>query len=322
MKKKQEVRTVDSCEMSIRELMLIYLDEKRSDGLSEKTLMNYQQSFSCFMRKMGDEITLDDFTDINIIRFKNHLQEEELSLASMNHYLRDIRAFVNWLAVRGYLQQRLQIRLIRGQEAIKETYTEEELLALLARPKAKASFAEWREWTIVHWILGTGNRISTICNLQMRDIDLDMAEITIREQKNKKPMVVPMAKNLVVVVKEYVRRCRYDAKQDDYLFCNQYGEKMAISTLQCSLRRYNHSRGVEKTSAHALRHTFAKMWVNNGGDLFRLQKMLGHSTLEMTRHYVNLYGSDLRCGFEEVSPLNTVSRKRGGSRSGRIILNN
>ena len=54
-----------------------------------------------------------------------------------------------------------------------------------------------------------------------------------------------------------------------------------------------------------------KIYIMNGGDTFRLQKILGHSTLEMTRHYVNLFSADLKKDYDDFSPLNTMARKMG-----------
>lgn len=85
---------------------------------------------------------------------------------------------------------------------------------------------------------------------------------------------------------------------------------MTENALKLSIRDYNAARGVKKTSVHALRHTFAKLWIHNNGDVFRLQKMLGHSTLDMTRNYVNLFAVDLKEGFDEYSPLDRMVRKR------------
>jgi len=67
-------------------------------------------------------------------------------------------------------------------------------------------------------------------------------------------------------------------------------------------------RGVERTSVHLYRHTFAKLAVKNGIDPLRLQKLLGHSTLQMTQEYVNLYGTDLQKGFNDYSPLDSIGR--------------
>ena len=78
-----------------------------------------------------------------------------------------------------------------------------------------------------------------------------------------------------------------------------------------SIRVYNHSRGVSRTSIHAFRHTFAKYWIRNNGDPFRLQKMLGHSSLDMTRNYVNMFSADLKDGFDSFSPLDKMVKKTG-----------
>ena len=114
-------------------------------------------------------------------------------------------------------------------------------------------------------------------------------------------------------IKEYIRMWRSEATDDDYLFCNIGDEQLTVNALKHGIVRYNHSRGVEKISVHALRHTFAKMWIRNTGDPFRLQKLLGHSSLDMTRNYVNMFTEDLKEGFEEHNPLDVI--KKGQSRT-------
>ncbi|RHP70371.1 hypothetical protein DXA59_05185 [Clostridium sp. OF03-18AA] len=67
-------------------------------------------------------------------------------------------------------------------------------------------------------------------------------------------------------------------------------------------------KGVEKTSAHLYRHTFAKKWILNGGDIFRLQKILGHSDLTVVKEYVQMFGQDLAVDFDKFNSLDrTVS---------------
>ena len=73
-----------------------------------------------------------------------------------------------------------------------------------------------------------------------------------------------------------------------------------------TLRTYEQhfNRGVERTSIHAFRHTFARKYlVDCGGDAFTLQQIMGHSTLKMTRHYCNIFNDDIIENHEQRSPL-------------------
>ena len=89
-----------------------------------------------------------------------------------------------------------------------------------------------------------------------------------------------------------------------------YDEQLSTNALKHSQARYNRSRGVEKTSVHLLRHSFVKNWCMSGGNVFKLQKVLGHSTLTMTQHYANLYSNDLREGFDSHAALDGLQKKR------------
>ena len=67
------------------------------------------------------------------------------------------------------------------------------------------------------------------------------------------------------------------------------------------LYEYNKRRGVETTGIHRYRHTFAKQWILNGGNVVALQKILGHASLDMTRKYVKLFSEDIKDDFDLIN---------------------
>ncbi|MPM76395.1 Tyrosine recombinase XerC [bioreactor metagenome] len=115
-----------------------------------------------------------------------------------------------------------------------------------------------------------------------------------------------MGNELKQVLRRYVSQFRSEATKDDYLFCNVGNQKLTSNALKCSIRSYNKSRGVNLTGVHAFRHTFAKNWIRNNGDVFSLQKILGHKSLEMTRRYVNMFSDDLKKDYDKYCPLERI----------------
>ena len=95
---------------------------------------------------------------------------------------------------------------------------------------------------------------------------------------------------------------------EDYLFCNEHGEMLTENALRLAIVRYNQQRGVKRTSIHMFRHTFARKYLLDcGGNAFTLQKLLGHSTLEMTKRYCAIFNADIANGFDNLSPLEQLS---------------
>lgn len=109
---------------------------------------------------------------------------------------------------------------------------------------------------------------------------------------------------MVSVMREYLKV--RNGESNEALFPNESGKPMTEAGLREAIRHYNRSRGVEKTSTHLFRHTFAERYLRNGGNPFNLQKILGHSTLDMTRHYCKIYDADLIKGYDNFSPLSTL----------------
>jgi len=101
-----------------------------------------------------------------------------------------------------------------------------------------------------------------------------------------------------------------NGEHDEYLFCTIYGGKMKSGTLNSAIRRYNKDRDVNKTSVHLFRHTFAKKWILNGGDPFRLKKILGHSSMRVVNEYINMFAEDLKKDFNVFNPLEEFNKKK------------
>ena len=114
---------------------------------------------------------------------------------------------------------------------------------------------------------------------------------------------------MVAVLRDYMAARK--GKPDDYLFCDLYGGMLSENALRLSIAAYNKRRGVSKTSIHMFRHTFARKYlVDCGGDAFTLQRLMGHSTLNMTKHYCSIYDADIAKNFDRVSPLAQIQKPR------------
>lgn len=276
-------------------------------NLSKATIDMKQRDFKKFISIVGD-INIKEINSNHIISFILECQKRNNKATSINIVLRDMKAFFNWCYENNYIDKPIKIKLQKEQETIKETYSNEQLQRLLQKPDLKrCTFAEYRVWVTENVLLSTGVRCNTLVNIKVEDVDLDNKLLNIREIKTKKQQIVPLSDSIVIILKEYIKLIDLDSK--DYLIVNDKKEQITRSTLSSSIREYNLKRDVSITSIHAFRHTFAKMYIINGGDVFKLQKLLGHSTLEMTRRYVNLFSKDLQKDYNQFNPLETFLKK-------------
>jgi integrase/recombinase XerD len=207
-----------------------------------------------------------------------------------------------------YLDE-FKIQMLKTPDKVKETYTDDELKILLEKPNLKnCDFVEYRTWVMINWLLSTGNRIRTARNVRIKDIDFNESVVLLRTVKNRKQQIIPLTKKMLNILTEYLQY--RGGKPDDFLFSSVYQEKLSTNAVVKAMSRYNKSRGIDKTSSHLFRHTFAKLWIKNGGDIFRLQKILGHSSLDMVKNYVNMFSADLKDNFEGYNPINNFYSKK------------
>ena len=294
--------------LTLEELFNRFIAFKKIKNLSPESIDYYENCFEFFTGHYSATLPCAEITKDVCLGYIQYLQQTRPHLkdVTLNTYLRGVRALVYYGMELGYIPK-FKLELIKADKELKETYTDEELTLLLKKPNIKkCGFAEYRNWVLVNYLLATGNRLLTVMNLKIKDIDFADGMIALTHTKNRKQQVVPLSQTMVRILQEYLQYRQ--GQPDDYLFCNIYGKQFSKGGLQTTIQDYNHRRGVNKTSIHLFRHTFAKNWIMNGGDIFRLQKLLGHSSLEIVKEYVNIFGADLKAQYDTYNPLENIYR--------------
>ena len=292
---------------SVAEVFDDFVISQTAQGLSEVTLSTYRHHIHSISNHLDIQKPLEALTRKDLEAMVVSMRVAGLAHNSISSYCRVLRTFLNWCKRSGMNVPELPN--IKDKETVKEAYTDAELLALLKRPAKNCSFCEYRNWVIVNFLMNSGCRSATVRNIQNCDVDLDARQVILRHNKNGKIQTIPLCSLMVSILREYMPI--RSGTPEDYLFCDQYGGMLSMNGLRLAVARHNQSRGVRKTSAHLYRHTFARKYlVDCGGDAFMLQKLLGHSTLKMTKHYCAIYDADIAKDFDRFSPLAQMNQPK------------
>ena len=307
-------------EKTVKEAYDLFIRSRLVMNVSDDTIRFYNVSCKWFLEYVGENELCKNITHNTVTDYMFHLKETKpnLSPKSFSTYIRALRAVLNYCMENGFTEK-FTIKLPKTEETIKEVYTDYEIQCLVRKPNVRdCSFSELRSWALVCYFLATGNRLSSAANVQIRDVNFEIEEILIKKTKNKKQQIIPISKELRSVLQEYLQYRQ--GEPEDYLFCNVYGNQLTRYAMVSCIQVYNRSRGVEKTSIHLFRHTFAKNWIINGGDIFRLQKILGHSTLDMVKNYVAIYGGDLKRDYDKFSVLDQARQAESEAKGQRLVM--
>ena len=228
-----------------------------------------------YVGKMFPMVVLEDL-DLQLNFVKYLVDVEEVNEQTVNSYLRGLKAIIRFCTENGWIEERKFV-ISDKEPNIKQTYTDAELKRLTRKPNLEnCAFTTYRNWVIVNHLLATGNRVQTVLNIKVEDIDLTDGYLNVQVQKNHKTTRIPLPKKYLKILNEYILLVHTAANgevlTDNYLFPNEYGERFTAEGLKKAIANYNNSRGVEKTSFHLYRHTFAKNWILSGGDIISLQK--------------------------------------------------
>lgn len=302
MKQKITMNSTESA--TIQERFGQFLSASAARGLSEKTLKTYQQHLHCISKHLDITSPLSSLSKADLENVVSSMRSSGLANNSISSYVRVLKSFLSWSNEEHYTS--LSMQPFKQKDTVKDTYSDAELSKLLKRPTANASFCEYRNWIIIQFLLNSGCRAATIRNIENRDVDLTNKQVIFRHTKNGKIQVIPLCSTLALRLRDYMLIRGGDPEA--YLFCNEYGKMLTENALRLAIAHYNRNRGVSKTSIHMFRHTFARKYlIDCGGNAFTLQKLLAHSTLEMTKHYCEIFNADITKGFDSISPLEQLT---------------
>jgi site-specific recombinase XerD len=230
---------------------------------------------------------------------------------------RAIRSFSTLAFEEGYLDENVMRRLKLPQlpKTFPEPLSEEEIQRVLTA-SLNDTDERLRNFAIVMLFLDTGIRLGELVNLILSKIDFTIGEMTVfgKGSKERKVPIGTQAKKALI---EYITRQRPEAvnpQHEDHTFLNADGYPITHDAVEKIFQRLKKAAGVLNFHPHTCRHTFSDRYLMNGGDAFSLQKILGHTSLEMTRRYANLASGDVKDKHRRFSPmdnLNFQANRRG-----------
>lgn len=282
----------------------------RIKGLTTGTIDGYRYSLSTFQQFYQGN--LNELAQDDIDEYAEHLLDTYTNITTVNNKLRDLRVFLRWADLKH------EINLIKNNEPaiiplkiwqLKEIYD-----ACLLNDNQ--NYCHYRDYIIMRVLEETGMRISEVLRLQVRDMNMKTLTIHIRESKNKKARVTFFTQALAKEIGFYLelRQQFLYSKQlaATSLFTNNHGQPLARRTISENITEYGEMAGITgvRVSPHTFRHTFAKNYLLNGGDIFTLKDILGHSTLDMVYRYARLWDNQRSNQYQRVMENYTRSKKR------------
>lgn len=322
MAKKQIISTKGK---TLASLIQYYETCNKCEGKSPKTILFYSSNLKLFQvyiknRHLPDSI---DIFEINLLRdyitylmnrnkYLTHpsraISTEPVSIATVHCHVRTLRAFFGWLHREGLIKENIASNLKppRIPRKIISTLSDGEIKAILDAFN-QGDTTDFRNKAIFMILIDSGLRIGELSNLKMSGIKQNGSILQVMG-KGQKERIVPIGINAQRALQRYLFRDRSKAMNPeiDYVFLSQYGQHLTENGIKLALKRIARKSDVTRLHAHLCRHTFATRFLNNGGDIFTLQQILGHSTLEMVRHYANVSSSQIQLQHLKCSPLDRL----------------
>jgi site-specific recombinase XerD len=265
------------------------------------------------IRDVTTELLRAYFLYLEKERWNNKAQKIGLSQRSRAAHMKGLRAWFNYLVREEWLQTNpfenvKPVPMPRDQISPLE---EEEINSVL-RAIPQKSFWNKRNYLMVWLALDTGLRRSELLGIEEKDINIDARTIRVLGKGNKY-RTVPFGLATRKVLVKYLDKVKRMERLTEKIFFTIDGTAMPDRTFNRIIERIGVKAKISRMilSPHKLRHTFAVEYLCNGGDVFSLKDILGHTSIQMTMRYVNFSDSRLKKQSQQFSPGDAYMRKNG-----------
>lgn len=292
-----------------------WLEKKRN--VSINTYNEYTNTFNRFLRYIGPTTDFAAITADHVRKFLNYLRTQ--------HRLKPKTVANAWIALSSlwtWAELELNIpHIIRGRvERPKykrtpiEPYARTDVAAMLeachhaeawqtktGRQARTTRPTALRDRAIIATLLDTGMRASELCALTISDYDTKKGQLFIRHGKGDKGRFVYLGAGAKKHLWKYLAT-RPEAKPAQPLFASARLTHLDRNALRHLIQRCAKRAGVERSTVHRFRHTFAINFLRNGGNMLQLQNLLGHERMDTIRIYAQLAQLDLEEAQAKASP--------------------
>jgi site-specific recombinase XerD len=291
---------------SMREAIQHFEFNIRAKNLSPKTISVYGERLGYFARYLREQgLAFCEVTRLTVQQYILHLKDRGLADISINGQLKVLRIFYKFLLSEELAETdpTSRIQLLKTERRLKPILSESQIEQLLSVPNRKI-YTGMRNFCIILVFYDTLIRLQELINIKIQDVDLESGIIKIMG-KGRKERVVPFGATTAKHLHRFLRGHRRTIP-GDILFCNAKGHALDQRNVQRILERIGDRVGVH-VSPHLIRHTAASDRALSGMPAFLLQRLLGHTTIQMTEKYVHLVDSErLRLVSRQHSPLDSM----------------
>ena len=272
---------------------------------SEHTLISYKKDLEDFLLFVSDTEGTRDLTKVDkkVIRnFLVHLTENHFQKRSINRKLSSLRSFYLFLLKIG----EIEVSPLESVSSLK-FYAEKQI------PMSEEEMAElseildedtehFLEKAIIETLYQTGIRKAELCNLFFENVDFSSNEIKIKGKGNKE-RIVPISSVLAEILYKFTEIRKPLPESEIYFFVRENGKKLSEKFVYSVVNSYlSMVTFKKKKSPHILRHSFATHVLNNGAEISKVKKLLGHSSLASTQVYTNGNIEQLKKVFNQAHP--------------------
>ncbi len=305
-------KTINSYEQTLR-LLSRYLIEVQNVKSAEDTKELHIREYIKYLQDRG-KYTVTSNEETKNINFPENREDygKKIEITTINNYIRNIKVFYNYLYKNRYITSNpvTRIKEIKCSRKVVGFIKNDEFNRLL-RIFDLSKFHEYRDYIITQLIFDTGMRLGETLLIQEKDIDYINRTILLPSEntKGKKDRYVFFSEEMLKQLRRWLKyKDRY--RQSEYIFCTNKGKPLSVSNYETNFKKYGVRIGLEEIHPHMLRNNFAKRFLMQGGDIYTLSRILGHSSVKVTEEaYLDLDTNDLRTNYQRYSPLANLKRK-------------
>ena len=291
--------------MKLSDSVTAFLIEQQVRGNTAKTVRYYALCLELFSRFVGADSELESLTVGALKSYYIFLVGRGISSVSAQSYMRGVRAFCTWCFQEEFLPVDLsaKFRLPKAQRKTVDVLTDTEVRILMSCFSLRNT-VQLRNACICSLMLDCGLRLHEVVSLTLNHLHIADG-YAIVDGKGNKQRIVPLGNYSRKLLLRYLAR-RPAAVICPAVFLQRDLSPVTDNTLRLMFRRLKVQAGIPRLRAHLLRHTFATGFLQQGGDMYTLQQILGHTSLEMVKRYVHFTPAKLQSNHAKYSPLDRL----------------